>query len=48
MQSNTGDKQRLLHILKAIEEIEGFAGGLPAEIFFDNSLIKSGCAFQLR
>jgi len=48
MQSSAGDKQRLLHILKAIDEIESYVGGLPAHTFFENSLIKSGCVFQLQ
>jgi uncharacterized protein with HEPN domain len=48
MQSKLGDKQRLLHILQAINEIDSFVGGLPATIFFENSLIKSGSVFQLQ
>ena len=48
MQSSTGDKQRLLHILAAINEIENYAGGIPADIFFSVSLIRSGCVFQLQ
>ena len=42
MQSSAGDRQRLLHILSAIKEIEEYAGGIPANIFFHNSLIRSG------
>lgn len=48
MQSSAGDKQRLLHILSAITEIEDFVAGLSADAFFQNSLIKSGCIFQLQ
>lgn len=48
MRSSIGDKQRLLHILDAINEIDGFVGGLQAKIFFENNLIKSGTTFQLQ
>lgn len=48
MRSSIGDKQRLLHIRDAINEIDGFVGGLPAQVFFENTLIKSGTIFQLQ
>ncbi|OLY91551.1 Uncharacterized conserved protein, contains HEPN domain [Cnuella takakiae] len=42
------DKQRLLHIRDAIKEIEHYVAGLTASVFFENSLIRSGCVFQLQ
>jgi uncharacterized protein with HEPN domain len=47
MQSSKADKQRLLHIRDAINEIESYVAGLPASAFFDTSIIKSACVFQL-
>ncbi len=48
MRHKIGDRQRVQHILKAIDEIDKYAGGLPAHIFFENSLIKSACVYQLQ
>ncbi len=47
MRSSLGDKQRLLHILEAIKQIEIFTQNLKFDIFSENILIKSACIFQL-
>lgn len=47
MRSKIGDKQRLQHILEAINEIEEYVAGIKAETFFNTSVIKSACIFQL-
>jgi uncharacterized protein with HEPN domain len=47
MKSSMGDKQRLLHIRDAIREIESFVDNITEYEFYNNSLIKSACIFQL-
>lgn len=41
-----GDEARLRHILDAIAEIKNYSDGLDFQAFWDNSLVKSGCAYQ--
>jgi uncharacterized protein with HEPN domain len=47
MKGSIGDKQRLMHIRDAIGEIENFIAGMTGDDFYNNTLIKSGCIFQL-
>lgn len=47
MRSSLGDKQRLLHILDAIKQVETFTQKLNFELFGNNLLVKSACIFQL-
>ncbi len=47
MRSSLGDKQRLLHILEAIKQIEIFTQNLDSITFYENLLVKSACTFQL-
>ncbi len=47
MKGSLGDKQRLLHILDAIKQIETFTLNLNLHEFENNFLVKSACIFQL-
>src|SRR5687768_8640522 len=46
MRGSPGDKQRLLHILEAVKQIETFTQNRNSETF-ENNLVKSACIFQL-
>lgn len=47
MKGNLGDKQRLLHILESIEEIEKYTAGSNLEIFLQNSMMKFASVKQI-
>lgn len=47
MRNKIANKQRLLHILDAIGEIEQFVKELDELSFINNSLVKSAVIFQL-
>src|SRR5437016_3763534 len=47
MRSSTGDKQRLLHIKDAIEEIGNYTKGSDEEIFLRDSMMKYACVKQI-
>ena len=42
MKGKLGDKQRLIHILESIEEIEKYTAGQNLENFMQNSMMKFG------
>lgn len=46
MRGSLGDKQRLLHILDAVKQIEIFTQNLNRNVF-ENNLVRSACIFQL-
>ena len=47
MKGKFGDKQRLLHILESIEEIENYTAGSNIEIFLQNSMMKFASVKQI-
>jgi len=47
MKGKLGDKQRLLHILESIEEIEKYTGGSNLELFLLNSMMKFASVKQI-
>jgi uncharacterized protein with HEPN domain len=47
MKGKLGDKQRLLHILESIEEIEKYTGGSNLELFLQNSMMKFASVKQI-
>lgn len=47
MKGNLGDKQRLLHILESIEEIEKYTAGSNLEVFLQNSMMKFASVKQI-
>ena len=47
MKSSLGDKQRLLHILEAIEEIENYISGVNFDAFLQNSMMRFASVKQI-
>ena len=47
MKGKLGDKQRLLHILESIEEIEKYTAGENLENFMQNSMMKFASVKQI-
>ncbi len=47
MRSRIGDRQRLLHILDAIKEIENYISGSSEDDFMCNSMMKHACIKQI-
>lgn len=47
MQNNTGDKQRLLHILDAITEIESYTKEADIQEFMNNSMMRFASIKQI-
>jgi uncharacterized protein with HEPN domain len=47
MKGKLGDKQRLLHILESIEEIEKYTAGSNLEVFLQNSMMKFASVKQI-
>ena len=47
MKGKIGDKQRLIHILESIEEIEKYTAGQNLEIFMQNSMMKFASVKQI-
>ena len=47
MKSSLGDKQRLLHILEAIEEIENYISGVNFDAFIQNSMMRFASVKQI-
>ena len=47
MKGKLGDKQRLLHIIESIEEIEGYTTGSNFELFMQNSMMKFASIKQI-
>jgi uncharacterized protein with HEPN domain len=40
MKGKIGDKQRLLHILESISEIEKYIAGANLDVFLQNSMMR--------
>lgn len=47
MKGNIGDKQRLLHILESITEIEQYTSQANFNAFIDNSMMRFACIKQM-
>lgn len=47
MKGKTGNKQRLIHILESIEEIEKYTAGETLENFMQNSMMKFASIKQI-
>jgi uncharacterized protein with HEPN domain len=47
MKGKLGDKQRLLHILESIEEIEKYTAGSNLDVFLQNSMMKFASVKQI-
>lgn len=47
MKGEFGDPQRLIHILKAIEEIESYIDGIDYSSFLEKSVVKFAVIKQL-
>lgn len=47
MKGSLGDKQRLLHILEAIEEIENYIAGISFDGFLQNSMMRFASVKQI-
>jgi uncharacterized protein with HEPN domain len=47
MKSSLGDKQRLLHILEAIEEIENCVSGVNLDTFLQSSMMRFASVKQI-
>ena len=47
MKEKMGDKQRLLHILDAISEIENYTKGVALESFLSNSMMRFASIKQI-
>lgn len=47
MKGKTSDRQRLLHILEAINEIHNYTLNIKLETFLDNSMMRFACVKQI-
>lgn len=47
MKGKLGDKQRLVHILESIEEIEKYTEGSTLEVFMQNSMMRFASVKQI-
>ena len=47
MKGKLGDRQRLIHILESIEEIEKYTAGSNLELFLQNSMMKFASVKQI-
>jgi uncharacterized protein with HEPN domain len=47
MKGKLGDKQRLAHILKSIEEIETYTAGSNLDMFMQNSMMRLASVEQI-
>jgi uncharacterized protein with HEPN domain len=47
MKSKLGDRQRLLHILEAIEEIQNYTASTDLDTFLGNSMMRFACVKQI-
>lgn len=44
MKGRIGDKQRLLHLVDAISEIQTYTRNESLEVFLSNSMMRFGCS----
>jgi len=47
MKGRLGDRQRLLHILEAIAEIESYTNSVDISSFLSNSMMRFACVKQI-
>ncbi len=47
MKGKIGDRQRLFHILEAIEEIESYTSKTDIDAFLSNSMMRFACVKQI-
>jgi uncharacterized protein with HEPN domain len=47
MKGKIGDKQRLVHILESIEELESYTSGSTLDTFLQNSMMKFASVKQI-
>lgn len=47
MKGKLGDRQRLLHIIEAINEIQQYTSGVSQKVFLSNSMMRYACIKQL-
>jgi uncharacterized protein with HEPN domain len=47
MKSKLGDRQRLLHILEAIDEIQSYTINTDLKTFLSNSMMRFACVKQI-
>ena len=47
MKGKPGDRQRLLHIIGAISEIESYTNKTDLRSFLDNSMMRFACVKQI-
>jgi uncharacterized protein with HEPN domain len=47
MKDKPGDRQRLLHILEAIEEIQHYTVNTDLKTFLENSMMRFACVKQI-
>jgi uncharacterized protein with HEPN domain len=47
MKGKLGDRQRLLHILEAIDEIQGYTASTDLKSFLSNSMMRFACIKQI-
>ena len=47
MRGKLGDKNRLMHILDAIEEIESYISEVDFDVFMENSMMRFACIKQM-
>jgi len=47
MKGKPGDRQRLLHILEAISEIEAYTNSIDLKSFLANSMMRFACVKQI-
>jgi uncharacterized protein with HEPN domain len=47
MKDKTGDRQRLLHILEAINEIQLYTSNTALKAFLENSMMRFACVKQV-
>ncbi len=47
MKGKLGDRQRLMHIIEAIDEIQQYTSGISQKSFLSNSMMRFACIKQL-
>jgi uncharacterized protein with HEPN domain len=47
MRGKIGDRQRLLHILDAINEIQSYTENIDTQSFLENSMMRFACVKQI-
>lgn len=47
MRGKIGDRQRLLHIIDAITEIDSYTANIDLQLFLQNSMMRFACIKQI-